>query len=106
MKYIKSFENNIPKITSKYIVIKSNREDIPYYILTVPDYKNENNAKYFYYSKYDDGILKDGNFSFLDDNHNDYIFYGYSNLNKKQIKEIKQIKKEIEINNNTNKYNL
>ena len=37
MKHLKTYENNLPKITKKYIIIKSNRVDIPYYILEIDD---------------------------------------------------------------------
>ena len=51
----------------------------------------------------EDGIFYDGDKVFLDEG---YKFAGYDNLTPKELKEVKMIKKNIELKNATNKYNI
>lgn len=54
MKHLKTYEQNI--INMKFVVVRLHeidiRNDIEFYLLTVPDYKTENNKDFFYYSNY------------------------------------------------------
>jgi hypothetical protein len=105
MKYLKKYENIFSNINSKFIIIKSNRLDIKYYILKIVD-KDElllyYSDFYFFYEESENKEIqkrhKKNDISAIDESSIDEILYQTNNL--------QDAIKKLTIIRNIDKYNI